>query len=429
MKLKALLATLGAGVVFTTTLHATEPKFLTLPFKDPEVLLQQGYYYDFTLGATDERRKGCPENPDHCHKGIDYIKKDANGNWISFEVSASDAGDAVYTTGDDCSDGKSTYGNRVKLTVTVDGKKRSTVYAHLASSTLQSGVLTPVKKGQKLGMSGDVGTCLPKGKSIHLHFEELDEYGNKIDPYGIKGVNTQYPGYPRSNVATCGADNAFIICPPRVGPLPYPIGSLIREERTGDGRSVYLVAVDDSGNIVKRHVTEQGFSDNHFAFADVYDVTSSDLVFYNSGKDITAKVTTDGLKEGELVWLNGKPEVYVVSAGKLYWLNMSPDEFRFVGYDFFMVRNVSGSYPMGSALTYQTFISCMAPVIAALGPELTLASSAPLPKGHYNLDPWVVSHRRSDGSMSFIVASPFDIASFDLAGNFLRQNVDFSPRL
>ncbi|WP_064093064.1 murein hydrolase activator EnvC family protein [Rossellomorea aquimaris] len=59
----------------------------------------------------------------------------------------------------------SSYGNVVYITHSVNGKTFTTVYAHMASSSVRSG--QPVDKGQQIGYMGNTGYSFGQ----HLHFE------------------------------------------------------------------------------------------------------------------------------------------------------------------------------------------------------------------------------------------------------------------
>jgi len=389
-----------------------QDKFLSLPFEDSEVNIQQGWKYDFTTWP---------------HEGIDYVKRDVNRKWVSFPIYASHDGTATYLTGDSCSDGKTiTYGNWVRIGTQVTGQKRSTRYAHLASSPLPPGVATPVKRGQFIGMAGDIGTCLPSGQSIHLHFEELDENNQRMDPYGIKGINTQYPGYPGSNVTTCGADNAFITCPPHVGPLPGHIGSLIRLKGTVP---VYLVSFDGV-NIVKRWIANpvvfvlNGFDEN--AINDVDRSVFSSLL---RGQDITSRVTNiPAVQEGQLAHLmpDDKIQIYIASQGEFHLLKMDGAQAQSLGFDVNNVPVLNESYRVliGKEISYDVFVICMAPLVSSPPPgvNLTRVVVPNTDPKYFGLDPLTVFYYDPADSMhrpTVLVGYERGIRAFRYDGSFL----------
>src|SRR4051794_22370321 len=71
------------GSLLVSTVYA-DPKFMSFPFNDPEVKLQQGWLYDFpfTLCGTSD-----PNYP-YCHYAIDYIKGVVDQSSTSMSKSA-----------------------------------------------------------------------------------------------------------------------------------------------------------------------------------------------------------------------------------------------------------------------------------------------------------------------------------------------------
>ena len=66
------------------------PKFLTLPFKEPDIRITQGWYYDsFPMSRSCEHPNDIPGGMRHC--GIDYIKSSPGQ---TFEVVAAASGRA-----------------------------------------------------------------------------------------------------------------------------------------------------------------------------------------------------------------------------------------------------------------------------------------------------------------------------------------------
>src|SRR5690349_1073427 len=97
----AVLFGLIVATFFSTRLAYGLPQFLTLPFDDSSIKLQQGWLY---LKDPGPGRRLCPRtNPDYpyCHYGIDYIKGtlDQSRTWQSFKVTAAAEGLAIATSG------------------------------------------------------------------------------------------------------------------------------------------------------------------------------------------------------------------------------------------------------------------------------------------------------------------------------------------
>ena len=313
MKRKGMLLLIWLMLGLSSTVFAM-PQFMSLPFRDSSVALQQGWYYDF--------------NPP-THNGIDYVKRDASRDWISFDVMAAHDGEAIYVTGMNCTDGKTiTWGNHVFIKGEINGQKVTTTYAHLFSSSIPTDRWVSVKKGQSIATAGDIGTCLPTGRSIHLHFELRDNHypsGNKVDPYAVYGYKTDYPGCAnRSNYA-------FTECPPDLASATstwHPNGTLIRA--AGDNAVYYLQ------NGKRRGLTSpQALINNGWLDSDVLVVSPAEKQCYEEdwNNPITSTITTGDwaeYKEGTLLRA-GNP-VIVVSQGKPYWLNVTAEEFTSFGY-------------------------------------------------------------------------------------------------
>ena len=146
--------------------------FLTLPFTDPRIVVQQGWIYSWG----DE------------HKGIDYVLGGRDtGNWQSFDVVAAADGWA-------CGNCTTRQGNAVWIKHNINGATYYTYYGHLAS--IEPGIPTGsqqnvvwVRRGQKIGVAGDTGA-----DSIHLHFQV--SYGQvPVDPYDLWTTREPYaPG-------------------------------------------------------------------------------------------------------------------------------------------------------------------------------------------------------------------------------------------
>jgi murein DD-endopeptidase MepM/ murein hydrolase activator NlpD len=164
-------------------------RFLTLPFNDPGIAVNQGWVYSW--GSQ--------------HYGLDYV---LGGPEISklqkFDVVASADGYA-------CGNCTSRQGNAVWIKHDVDGQTYYTYYGHLDSIESDIPVGNQrntlfVKRGQKIGVAGSTGAS-----TIHLHFQ-VNRPSGPVDPYDLWSTSEPYmPG-----CATCeiGADNLWTTNPP-----------------------------------------------------------------------------------------------------------------------------------------------------------------------------------------------------------------------
>ena len=288
--------------------------------------------------------------------------------------------------------------------VTADDRKTSIGIGHLRPSTRYNHPekSNHIQAGEGLGLVA-APYEVENGGYAHIHIQAhavSDCNGNLVpfdDAHGMRLQNAQDMPYTGEWDQWAGVKltNA---------PLPFPIGSLIRLQGTTTERPVYLVSVDATGNIVKRHVAnENTMTLNKFSFGDVADVESSILALYPAGIDINSRVTRDDLKEGELMRIQGdNVKVYVVSEGKLHHLDMASEEFLKAGYSFEGIKEVGNSYVnfIGSPLTFAAFTACVQPPpnvpLAGVGSEFTLTARTPLPYGHYDVDPFVIPYRLND---------------------------------
>ncbi len=207
------------GLTDTATLSVTEPerdvpKFLTLPFSEPNIKIQQGWRYTAPIGPN-------PDDP-YAHKGIDYIKGIVNepATWQSFDVVAAADGVAMWSSGGG-------YGDFVLIRhdeTDLEDRNYFTLYGHLRDIednvthradrfTTDYQSWTPVTRGQKIGEAGDTGSP----GLIHLHFEvQRGGYAqNKVDPYDICSTRDYYPG--GSSYVGCGPNSLWVasVCPAR----------------------------------------------------------------------------------------------------------------------------------------------------------------------------------------------------------------------
>ena len=173
-------------------------RFLTLPFNDPAIAVNQGWVYSW---GTE-------------HYGTDYV---LGGPEISqlrpFDVVAAADGYA-------CGNCTSRQGNAVWIKHVIDGQTYYTYYGHL--DTIESDIpvgdqrnTVLVKRGQKIGTSGSTGAS-----TVHLHFQ-VNRPSGPVDPYDLWSTSEPYmPG-----CATCemGADYLWTTNPPSFAsgqPLP-----------------------------------------------------------------------------------------------------------------------------------------------------------------------------------------------------------------
>jgi hypothetical protein len=218
--------------------------FLTLPFMDPNVIIQQGWIYT-TDGPFD-----CQPGGTRCHKGIDYVKGalDQVASWQSFDVAAAADGWAISSISLEKERG---YGRFVYIAHDVvdgSGLRIFTLYAHLKTDTIRVAqkslselrtdvaagdfsTWSRVSRGTVIGEAGDTG----EPGVIHLHFEvQRGGYPlNKTDPYDINNTREFYP-------VPCGPAFLWTQCPPvlagggdlrpvliatiRVGVNPFGVG-------------------------------------------------------------------------------------------------------------------------------------------------------------------------------------------------------------
>ena len=164
-------------------------RFLTLPFNDPAIAVQQGWVYSW---GTE-------------HYGTDYI---LGGPEISqlrqFDVVASADGYA-------CGNCTSRQGNAVWIKHVIDGQTYYTYYGHLDS--IESDIPTGnqqntvfVKRGQKIGVSGSTGAS-----TVHLHFQ-VNRPSGPVDPYDLWSTNEPY--MPGCKTCEMGATYLWTTNPP-----------------------------------------------------------------------------------------------------------------------------------------------------------------------------------------------------------------------
>lgn len=215
---------------------AGSPRFLTLPFNDPAVVVRQGWYYDVPGRLTCPRAAGdIGSGRTHC--GIDYFKGVA-GARVGFDVVAAAPGRARWFPN------VRSAGNYIVIVHDeyVSGRRFCTRYLHLASRSgnINAQGWTRVDRGTIIGQAGDTDGGAGIVDGIHLHFEVLTftsttevDFCNppehpRYDPYdiaeglmsrGIEPTYIHYPGRETNNstagvpVQPCGPNSLWRECP------------------------------------------------------------------------------------------------------------------------------------------------------------------------------------------------------------------------
>jgi hypothetical protein len=193
-------------------------QFLTLPFGNENVAVQQGWFYNTPLRGS------------VIHNGIDFIlgiPGSAPSTWMSFDVRAAASGVAMQSVQQDANGNEVGYGKFILVRHNeVDEEERHyfTLYAHLRSVVSKIPVRqkhdtnfaewVSITRGEKIGEVGDSGSP----GIVHLHFE-VNRGGyaqNKVDPYDIEGTRELY-----ANTVVCdntGPDFLWTECPPSFAP-------------------------------------------------------------------------------------------------------------------------------------------------------------------------------------------------------------------
>jgi len=186
------------------------PKFLTLPFRNPDIVV--GWIFDpddqiYTEGG---------------HFGIDFINDLTM--WESFYVTAAADGEAFWAEEKDTEGKYKGWGRYVYIKHNekdTNGRNYYTLYAHLESvnpNIPKEGEGTySVRRGEIIGKAGDTGA--PAGL-IHLHFEvhkgdarSWNERSNRIDPYDLNQDIMSYYGEGATSIR-CGTNYLWTTDPP-----------------------------------------------------------------------------------------------------------------------------------------------------------------------------------------------------------------------
>ena len=207
------------SVTISTTSEPSVLKFLTLPFSDANINVQQGWHYTW-----DPYRD--------THRGVDYIKGtiDSSVTWQPFDVVATADGWAMWS---EQPGNTGVYGQFVLIRHDEKddlGSDYFTLYAHLGN--VAAGIpyqdrhnidydyndtsrWTFVKRGQVIGRAGNTGAT---NTGIHLHFEVLrgGYYLGKTDAYDLYKTREFYPG--GTNYAGCGLNYLWTTDPPSLPP-------------------------------------------------------------------------------------------------------------------------------------------------------------------------------------------------------------------
>ena len=174
--------------------------FLTLPFADPNIIVSQGWIYDW--GSQ--------------HSGTDYMLGNRNStDWQPYDVYAAADGLA-------CGNCTTRQGNAVWIKHVVSGQTIYTYYGHLASIDPAVPIgsqqnLAPIQRGQKIGVAGSTGADV-----IHLHFGVYSASSQPMDPYDL--WTTREPYAPGCGNCQMGANNMWTTNPPTLasGVTPPP---------------------------------------------------------------------------------------------------------------------------------------------------------------------------------------------------------------
>lgn len=185
-----LWAVILAVVCLVSSPAGAAVQFLTAPYGQAGINLQQGWFYHPDMGGGN-------------HKAIDFVFGTLNqsATWQSFMVLSAHNGTATYHPGYNGG-----LGNYVSIATTVSGKTYETRYAHLDSSPLQDDVPVAISRGASIGMTGATGAA---NNVNHLHFVILEE-GVPIDPYDVYSDRDDYP----ENGGSCGPSFLWTTCPP-----------------------------------------------------------------------------------------------------------------------------------------------------------------------------------------------------------------------
>lgn len=224
----------GVGIIpllLSPSRIQAQDRFLTLPFRDQSVQIQQAWYY--TPGGTLHKPLGA----------VDFVKgkTDDSATWESFEVIAAADGVAMQSV-------EQGYGTMVLVRhnqTDSTGQNYFTLYAHLDPNKVDPSLpfferhssnyqqWKPVKAGDVLASAGSSGfTECSSANCIMLHFEVMRGayYQNQTDPYDLRDIRDSYPGFPA--FTACGINYLWTTCPPVSSPIEPFIFSNIGADGT-----------------------------------------------------------------------------------------------------------------------------------------------------------------------------------------------------
>ncbi len=159
--------------------------------EDPPVVLVEGFEaYDGVIG----------DQPGAPHKGIDFVRQNKKGKYISFDVFSCHDGETFQGL-------SKSWGKFVSIRKRASKNKRmDTIYTHFKKVNSEIPFFSKdkekkkgleIKTGEYLGKAGTTGKT---NRIIQLHFELLEKnlkkkQLTKIDPYGIykKASSGEYP--------------------------------------------------------------------------------------------------------------------------------------------------------------------------------------------------------------------------------------------
>jgi len=318
------------------------------------------------------------------------------------------------------------------LCITSNDQQHSIGLGHLDPAQSHVGNGVTVSVGDQLGIVASPNDGNNGYSHIHIQGHNVPNCQGNLTPFV---GDMRFEG--ASDLPYDGSPNQWARKKPYMrrneNGIPYPIATLIRVSGEND---VFLIAVEDResvenpSRIVKRLITSPTVFDlNKLHWTHIVEITAQDKAFYLRGGDITGKIVTDGLTEGELIRLDGSPKVYVASNGQLHWLNMTADEFLLLGYSFSLVRNTSVSYPKGKEIRYAAFTSSLPPLVSSPPPGVNLSRTV-VPNTdprYFGLDPLTVFYYDPSDPMrrpTILVGYDGGIRAFTYDASFLWETHD-----
>ena|GEM_PF-5948050 len=294
-----------SGAKTVTIGIAPSPKFLTLPFADSNIRIQQGWKYTAPIGPN-------PDDP-YAHNGIDYIKGEVDeAPWQSFDVVATTDGVAMQSSGGG-------YGTFVFIRhseTDANGHHYFTLYAHLDNVPSKIPIKSrwdttfsswaQVERGEKIGTAGATGVT--DSSWVHLHFEVLrGGYAqNKTDPYDIYETRSYYPG--GNTYTSCGSRRLWTTDPPSLASPEEKLNCTIEFRKRGTVASIDEIVINEPfdihvealiGSPKQVHFSSDEDQDGLATggWTDWYDWTTSSGDWDEETKTMAWTFTTSGEKE------------------------------------------------------------------------------------------------------------------------------------